>query len=79
MTLDDGLNPTIDITDFFRDHKYAVAYVAALEAAQRDSDKRYEKRIAELEAELLRVASCIFYKWPSEAKKIRNLVEKKTD
>ena len=38
-----------------------------------------KKRISELEAELLRVASCISYRWPSEAQRLRNFVENKTD
>ena len=52
--------------------------IAALNIRQR-YEYALRKRISELEAELIRVASCISYKWPSEAQRLRNFVENKTD
>ena len=44
------LNPIdLNITERLKDHSFAVEYVAALEEGQRDSDRRYEKRIADLQ------------------------------
>jgi hypothetical protein len=46
----------LNITNRLRDHGFAVEYVAALEEAQRDSDRRYVARIAVLEAALREIA-----------------------
>lgn len=49
-----ALNPiNLDLTERLKDHWWAVEYVACLEEAQKDSDKRYTKRIAELEARIV--------------------------
>lgn len=45
----------LDLTDRLRNHEFAVEYVRALEEQQRDSEGRYEKRIAELEVALRKV------------------------
>ena len=48
----------MNLNDRLRDHTFAVEYVAALEEAPHDSDRRIEARLAhlnELEARLTRI------------------------
>ncbi len=48
----------LNLNDRLRDHAFAVEYVAALEEAHHDNDKRYEARLAhinELEARLAHI------------------------